>query len=175
MGTRSCAGEQSGRKGKKGGSDQRPKQPQRGLGVAQLEKMRMSSQMGFYQLPSFHVPFSLNRRDEAPSRSPVYVSSSPPSLSSSTSAAAYGHFPKNTVGMGDLEGIMYYDFQSEAAKSTDALRYQPSTSSDLASTFLQPAMERLSRHQAKDSENLSCESTNSEDVHDIDLNLKLWI
>ncbi|KAI7737286.1 hypothetical protein M8C21_002143 [Ambrosia artemisiifolia] len=35
------------RKGKKSNSD-KPKQPQRGLGVAQLEKIRLHSQLGFY-------------------------------------------------------------------------------------------------------------------------------
>lgn len=40
------AGGSSSRKGKKSGSD-KPKQPQRGLGVAQLEKIRIHSQMGF--------------------------------------------------------------------------------------------------------------------------------
>ncbi|KAJ0745563.1 putative SPEAR family protein [Helianthus annuus] len=41
----SSAGGSSSRKGKKSGSD-KPKQPQRGLGVAQLEKIRLHSQMG---------------------------------------------------------------------------------------------------------------------------------
>ncbi|XP_031473016.1 protein SPEAR1-like isoform X2 [Nymphaea colorata] len=178
MGTRSCAGEHGGRKGKKNSSE-RPKQPQRGLGVAQLEKMRMSGQMGLYQLPSFHVPFDLNQQDETMSRSPVYFSSPPPSLSSSPSTAAHGYLPKNMVGMKDHEGIRYYDFQSEAAKrsiySNNSLQYQPSTSSDMVATCLQLPMERLPRHQGKDSGSLGSESTYSEDVHDIDLNLKLWI
>ncbi|KAK9059473.1 hypothetical protein SSX86_020175 [Deinandra increscens subsp. villosa] len=38
----------SSRKGKKSSAD-KPKQPQRGLGVAQLEKIRLHSQMGFHQ------------------------------------------------------------------------------------------------------------------------------
>lgn len=44
----------SSRKGKKGGSD-KPKQPQRGLGVAQLEKIRLHGQLGSSNLqPSHH-------------------------------------------------------------------------------------------------------------------------
>nr|KAJ0206684.1 hypothetical protein LSAT_V11C500282110 [Lactuca sativa] len=42
----SAGGSSSSRKGKKSSSD-KPKQPQRGLGVAQLEKIRLHSQMGF--------------------------------------------------------------------------------------------------------------------------------
>lgn len=41
------AGGSSSRKGKKSNSD-KPKQPQRGLGVAQLEKIRLHSQLGFH-------------------------------------------------------------------------------------------------------------------------------
>jgi len=42
------------RKGKKS-STEKPKQPQRGLGVAQLEKIRLHNQMASY-LPSLHQP-----------------------------------------------------------------------------------------------------------------------
>jgi hypothetical protein len=43
----------SSRKGKKSNSD-KPKQPQRGLGVAQLEKIRLHGQMGCNYHPSLH-------------------------------------------------------------------------------------------------------------------------
>ncbi|XP_073031458.1 protein SPEAR3-like [Primulina eburnea] len=46
-------------KGKKNGSD-KPKQPQRGLGVAQLEKIRLHYQMECNYLPTFHYPFAQN-------------------------------------------------------------------------------------------------------------------
>lgn len=53
----------SSRKGKKSNSD-KPKQPQRGLGVAQLEKIRLHGQMGCAYLPnnSLQTPYptSLN-------------------------------------------------------------------------------------------------------------------
>ena len=55
----------SSRKGKKSsGSDKANKQPQRGLGVAQLEKIRLQTQMGCTYLPSLHgfqVSLSLSR------------------------------------------------------------------------------------------------------------------
>ncbi|KAL1159586.1 hypothetical protein V6Z11_A07G007400 [Gossypium hirsutum] len=44
----------SSRKSKK----DKAKQPQRGLGVAQLEKIRLNEQMGYH--PSFHGPYSSN-------------------------------------------------------------------------------------------------------------------
>ncbi|XP_048424060.1 protein SPEAR1 isoform X3 [Pyrus x bretschneideri] len=47
----------SSRKGKKSNSD-KPKQPQRGLGVAQLEKIRLHGQMGSTYHPSLHSPYS---------------------------------------------------------------------------------------------------------------------
>lgn len=46
----------SSRKGKKNNSD-KPKQPQRGLGVAQLEKIRLHSQMACGYHPSLHGPY----------------------------------------------------------------------------------------------------------------------
>lgn len=50
----------SSKKGKKGSSD-KPKQPQRGLGVAQLEKIRLHSQMECNYLPSVHHnPYASN-------------------------------------------------------------------------------------------------------------------
>jgi hypothetical protein len=44
----------SSRKGKK----DKQRQPQRGLGVAELEKIRLQSEMAEYQLPSIQSPFS---------------------------------------------------------------------------------------------------------------------
>lgn len=49
----------SSRKGKKSNSD-KPKQPQRGLGVAQLEKIRLHGQMGSGFHPSLHGSYASN-------------------------------------------------------------------------------------------------------------------
>lgn len=45
----------SSRKGKKSSNSDKPKQPQRGLGVAQLEKIRLHGQMATcnYQYPNY--------------------------------------------------------------------------------------------------------------------------
>lgn len=53
MGNDQRSGGGSSRKGKKNSSD-KPKQPQRGLGVAQLEKIRLHGQMGCSFMPSLH-------------------------------------------------------------------------------------------------------------------------
>lgn len=55
----SSSSSSSGRKGKKSSSD-KPKQPQRGLGVAQLEKIRLHGQLGCNYHPSFHTPYPTN-------------------------------------------------------------------------------------------------------------------
>eukprot|EP00268_Persea_americana_P053998 TRINITY_DN6155_c0_g1_i3.p2 TRINITY_DN6155_c0_g1~~TRINITY_DN6155_c0_g1_i3.p2 ORF type:complete len:135 (+),score=23.99 TRINITY_DN6155_c0_g1_i3:436-840(+) len=57
LGDPSLGNERSGssRKGKKSNSD-KPKQPQRGLGVAQLEQIRLSNEMGSCYMPSLHNP-----------------------------------------------------------------------------------------------------------------------
>lgn len=49
----------SSRKGKKSNSD-KPKQPQRGLGVAQLEKIRLHGEMGSSYHPSLHGSYPSN-------------------------------------------------------------------------------------------------------------------
>lgn len=59
-GLSSSSSSSSSRKGKKNNSD-KPKQPQRGLGVAQLEKIRIHSQLAPNFLPSnVHNPYASN-------------------------------------------------------------------------------------------------------------------
>ncbi|KAL6974429.1 Protein spear1 [Sarracenia purpurea var. burkii] len=87
----------SSRKGKKSNSD-KPKQPQRGLGVAQLEKIRLHNQMGCLYLPSLHAPYPTNLNQEDMNRLQtgysVVQSSSSSSytslLSSSSDAGIHG-------------------------------------------------------------------------------------
>ena len=59
MGNERGSSSSSSRKGKKSNSD-KPKQPQRGLGVAQLEKIRLHGQMGSSYNPSLHGPYPGN-------------------------------------------------------------------------------------------------------------------
>lgn len=58
MGNERVSGSSS-RKGKKNNQD-KPKQPQRGLGVAQLEKIRLHGEMGYGFHPPLHNPHPSN-------------------------------------------------------------------------------------------------------------------
>ncbi|KAI4376596.1 hypothetical protein MLD38_014341 [Melastoma candidum] len=104
------------RRGKKTGHD-KPKQPQRGLGVAQLEKIRLHGQLGvtnFYH-PSLVNPYAPSTFDQddirahsaAPFPSSPFSYNSP---SSSSSAASHGYNPHFLMGT-DLEsgGSIGYD------------------------------------------------------------------
>uniref|UniRef100_A0A6N2L459 Uncharacterized protein n=1 Tax=Salix viminalis TaxID=40686 RepID=A0A6N2L459_SALVM len=123
----------SSRKGKKSSSD-KPKQPQRGLGVAQLEKIRLHGQMGCNYHPSLHstppYPTAFNPQEDirvqtgyssAPSSSFSYSSSA---AAAAATSASYGymelvhilngksiacvranpHFNYTTMGIGDYDG-----------------------------------------------------------------------
>ncbi|KAE9597585.1 hypothetical protein Lalb_Chr16g0388081 [Lupinus albus] len=92
----------SSRKGKKSNSD-KPKQPQRGLGVAQLEKIRLHGQMdcGGYQYPSIHSPHPSNFNNDDPRMQIAYSSIPASSFSYSSSytsySPSYGFQPKIVV------------------------------------------------------------------------------
>ncbi|CAK7337448.1 unnamed protein product [Dovyalis caffra] len=98
----------SSRKGKKNNSD-KPKQPQRGLGVAQLEKIRLHGQMVPNYHPSLHstpYPTTFNQQEDirmqtgyssVPSSSFSYSSSS-----AASSSASYG-YPNIMMGLGDYD------------------------------------------------------------------------
>ncbi|KAF7813860.1 protein SPEAR3 [Senna tora] len=102
----SSSSSSSSRKGKKNNSDQKPKLPQRGLGVAQLEKIRLHGQISScaaYHHPSLHPPphfppnstFINIHHDDPRVQIAAYSSSS--SSSSSTSYAASYAFHPNVV------------------------------------------------------------------------------
>ncbi|XP_040871643.1 protein SPEAR3 isoform X2 [Glycine max] len=79
----------SSRKGKKSHNSDKPKQPQRGLGVAQLEKIRLH---GYH--PSLHAPYPSNFSNEDPRVQIAYSSVPSSSFSYSSSyAASYGFQP----------------------------------------------------------------------------------
>ncbi|KAH1266599.1 Protein SPEAR1 [Glycine max] len=82
----------SSRKGKKNNQD-KSKQPQRGLGVAQLEKIRLHGQMacGGYH-PPLHSPYPSNFNNEDPRVQTPY-SSVPSSSSSSFSYSSTSYSP----------------------------------------------------------------------------------
>ncbi|TYI25090.1 hypothetical protein ES332_A05G028000v1 [Gossypium tomentosum] len=120
----SSSSSSSSRKGKKGSNSEKPKQPQRGLGVAQLEKIRLQGPVGctYHHHPSLHGrPFPSNFNQEDMRVQTLY--SSMASSSSSTTSASYGFHPTMMKGLGEYDkrpNTRYGDFQSYTTTSWNA-------------------------------------------------------
>ncbi|XP_052200142.1 protein SPEAR3-like isoform X2 [Diospyros lotus] len=123
----------SSRKGKKSsGSDKANKQPQRGLGVAQLEKIRLQTQMGCTYLPSLHgFQEDMSLQAAYPSSVP-----SPSSYSHTSSSPSYPFHAHSNImmGLGEAERAnnRYGDSQPTSnarihckrkGRKTDAIRW----------------------------------------------------
>ncbi|XP_078168984.1 uncharacterized protein LOC144563390 isoform X1 [Carex rostrata] len=169
-GSSSSSGGSSSRKGKK----DKQRQPQRGLGVAQLEKIRLQSEMAEYQLPSIQSPFSnLNMSD---ARVPVPVSL-PPSQTYSTA--------RTTVPMsfgGATRGAFYNEAQATSPTvrpllSAPCNTYQATVHGQPAVTLPLFEGDREDFVQADYDRRWSVESrslnSDSSDTQDLDLELKL--
>ncbi|KAB1223576.1 hypothetical protein CJ030_MR2G024133 [Morella rubra] len=173
----------SSRKSKKNNSD-KPKQPQRGLGVAQLEKIRLQGQMGCAYHPSLHGPYPNNFNNDDMRAQTVYSSipssSFSYSSSASTSSASYGFRPNIAMGLGEYERthFSYGDSQPTTTPSWD-----PSNAALETQYFGQPTMTRhlLNMHledknsKKRRSASVGSSSQNSEssDNQDLDLELRL--
>ncbi|XVE54235.1 hypothetical protein DITRI_Ditri03aG0064100 [Diplodiscus trichospermus] len=177
----------SSRKSKKSNSD-KPKQPQRGLGVAQLEKIRLHGQMGCGYHPSLHGPYPGNFNQEDMRVQTAYSSMPSSSFSysssSSTSSASYGFHPGMMMGLGEYDqraNIRYGDSQPSTTAS-----WNPGSGILDIQNFAQPNMTRelLNRHvedsQPKNSKkhrskSLGSGGQNSEtsDTQELDLELRL--
>ncbi|KAK7358346.1 hypothetical protein VNO77_00273 [Canavalia gladiata] len=176
----------SSKKGKKNNSD-KPKQPQRGLGVAQLEKIRLHGQMARgYHHPSLHAPsYPSNFNNEDPrvqiAYSSVPSSSFPYSSSSTSYSPSFGFQPNIVMGLSEYEktNIRYGDPQpNNTARWEHAsaiLESHPSAQSNIARPFL-----NLNDSQDIDTEmhrsgSMGSISANSEtsDTQELDLELKL--
>ncbi|KAL0910373.1 hypothetical protein M5K25_021349 [Dendrobium thyrsiflorum] len=95
----------SSKKKKKNSLEKALRQPQRGLGVAQLEKIRIQSQMmASYNLHMLHHPFHSNLTMEEdmkiPLTSPLSSSSSSP-FNGASSSSFYSVHPNFMMGCGD--------------------------------------------------------------------------
>ncbi|XP_021865849.1 protein SPEAR3 [Spinacia oleracea] len=117
----------SSRKTKKSSSE-KPKQPQRGLGVAQLEQIRLRSQLGCSGFTSTTAPVTFHQEDmrlqgvpsygvqqsSSTSYNPYY---SQPCSSPSTSSTPYAHHPNFMMVFGDHErsNLRYQDSQPSTA------------------------------------------------------------
>ncbi|KAA8523140.1 hypothetical protein F0562_009563 [Nyssa sinensis] len=177
----------SSRKGKKSNSD-KPKQPQRGLGVAQLEKLRLHSQMGCSYLPnSLHTsyPTNLNQEDMRLQAAYSSVPSSSSFSYSSSSSSSYGfHGHQNIMmGFGDVEraNITYGDSQPNTTA-----RWNPSNNMLETQHFAQQSMStrHLLNLQVEDSQKKrkkdrcasmgsSSQNSDSSDTQELDLELRL--
>ncbi|KAI3802905.1 hypothetical protein L1987_31052 [Smallanthus sonchifolius] len=161
----SSSGGSSLRKGKKSGSD-KPKQPQRGLGVAQLEKIRLHSQMGF--LPQEDI-----RIQTAYSSSSSFSYTSPSTASFNTMQGHHSHM----MGTGELERTNYvYGDQSQFASSNprwDASYAQPAGISRhlFSPELVEDSLRKKKRKDQNDS--MGSSSQNSDGSQELDLELRL--
>ncbi|KAL3839894.1 hypothetical protein ACJIZ3_024485 [Penstemon smallii] len=177
----------SSRKGKKGINSDKPKQPQRGLGVAQLEKIRLHTQLGGSNnyLPSLHNPYLPNLIAQEDMRTLQTAYSSSPSsfpYSSSTSPSTYGfQGPQGVViGLQDLDraNTRYGD-----SHPTSVARWHPDNAGfgsqhfeepNMTRSFLEPGVEGSpSKKNKKDSLGSSSQNSESSSTQDIDLELRL--
>ncbi|CAN6540993.1 unnamed protein product [Malus baccata var. baccata] len=184
----------SSRKGKKSNSD-KPKQPQRGLGVAQLEKIRLHGQMGSTYHPSLHSPYSTSFSNEETRAQTAYSSIPSSSLSSSpssTSSLSYGFhgFHPNIMmgGLGEYERAnMTYGGEHNSQLSTTARWDVPGNAILDTQHFVQSSMtrhllnpppvedshHRTSKKHRSSSMGSSSHNSESSDTQDLDLELRL--
>ncbi|KAK1434725.1 hypothetical protein QVD17_00475 [Tagetes erecta] len=105
---RSAKTSSSSRKGKKGHSD-KPKQPQRGLGVAQLEKIRLHSQSGFHQTDHMHLQMGMSELERS---NMAYVQSQPsndPRWNASNAMVESEHYANPGITMHHLFQVKVED------------------------------------------------------------------
>ncbi|XP_065850640.1 protein SPEAR3 [Euphorbia lathyris] len=182
-------GSGSSRKGKKSNSD-KPKQPQRGLGVAQLEKIRLHGQLANNTTTAnYHHHHHPNFNQEDHMRMQTAYSSLPSSSfsytsSSMASSASYGFSPNIMMGH-EGTNITYGDCQP----STTASWINPGNSFLEAQYFGQPAgatrhllnlqleetQPRKSKKTRSNSMGSSSQNSESSDSQELDLELRLSI
>ncbi|PIN08464.1 hypothetical protein CDL12_18955 [Handroanthus impetiginosus] len=182
-GLSSSSSSSSSRKGKKGSSD-KPKQPQRGLGVAQLEKIRLHSQLGCnYLSPPVQNPYASNFGQDMRMQTAFSPSSSSFSYSSSSSPS-YGFQGHHgvMVGLPDLDraNITYGDSQPSSVA-----RWPPGNAGygqhfvepNMTRSFLEPGVEGPLNNNKKDWKDFmgssSHQDSESNSSQEIDLELRL--
>ncbi|XP_039115921.1 protein SPEAR1-like [Dioscorea cayenensis subsp. rotundata] len=174
----------SSKRGKKNNSD-KPKQPQRGLGVAQLEKIRLHDQMASY-LPSLHSPFhsNLNKEDglrEEVAFSPSFYCSN--SSSSTSASSPYHGLQANQQMMmfGDNETLDIRSYGDFSSCSSSSRLYMPNNvvQETVTLPLLEETMEDSIQKKRREDRSLlstgsrSQNSSDKSDTQDIDLDLKL--
>ncbi|KAL1195598.1 Protein SPEAR1 [Cardamine amara subsp. amara] len=147
------------RRGKKNGSD-KPKQPQRGLGVAQLEKIRLHGEMSCNSFNSYNP--SLYPQED------VRVQGGYSSLpSSSPSSAPYGFYPNMMIG---VHRDQYERATMSWNSSYGVLESQHSLEPNITRHFLHedPSSTRRSKSLGSGNQN-----TGSNENQELDLELRL--
>ncbi|KAJ8423731.1 hypothetical protein Cgig2_020899 [Carnegiea gigantea] len=172
----------SSRKSKK--SD-KPRQPQRGLGVAQLEQIRLRSQMAYGLTPPYNRPLQDDMRLQGvqPYGPPQSSTSYPYSQSLPSTSSHYAYNPNYTMVLGDERADTRYNeppYQSTAPRwnrtSNGVVDNSPYTEADMASGHLFSHSEDSS--QKMDlwrSTGSSGQYSNSSDHEEVDLELRLSI
>ncbi|KAA3457811.1 protein SPEAR3-like isoform X1 [Gossypium australe] len=159
----------SSRKSKK----DKAKQPQRGLGVAQLEKIRLNEQMGYH--PSFQGPYSSNfNQEDMRMQHPTGYSSMVVS-SSSTSSVSYGFHPSIMMGLSEYDqraNISCGDSQPSTAASwnpgSGILDAQPNMTRQLLNLHVEDLHPKKSKSLGSSSQN-----SESSETQELDLELRL--
>ncbi|CAD6230353.1 unnamed protein product [Miscanthus lutarioriparius] len=182
----SSSGRSSGsRRGKRGGGSgggtDKPKQPQRGLGVAQLEKIRLQSEMVEYfhplgEPPSLiHRTGSLNLEDARASTSSL--SSSPSSSFHPTTISSPFPIHQNFAMPYGERDVRYSEFQAPIIRSPSSSAVYGNAHYAQHPNITLPLFEpqesaRLKGHHDR-SQSADSTSLNSDDPQDVDLELKL--
>ncbi|XP_022731709.1 protein SPEAR3-like [Durio zibethinus] len=185
MGNERGGSSSSSRKGKKSNPD-KPKQPQRGLGVAQLEKIRLHGQMGSSYHPSPY-PGNLNQEDMRVQTAYSSMASSSFSYSStsSTSSASYGFHPSMMMGLGEYDqraNIRYGDSQLITTASSrnsgsgilESQHFaQPNMTRQLLDLHVEDSQPTKSKKHRSNSLGSGSQNSESSDTQELDLELRL--
>ncbi|KAJ4890943.1 hypothetical protein Rs2_30691 [Raphanus sativus] len=152
------------RRGKKNGSE-KPKQPQRGLGVAQLEKIRLHGEMSCDNYnPSFYPQEKVRMQGEY---SPIPSSS--PSFTYASSSTSYGFYPDIMMG---VHRDQYERETMSWNPSYGILESQHSLEPNITRHFLLEDPNSTRRSKSLGSGN---QNSGSSDNQELDLELRLSI
>ncbi|XP_038889470.1 protein SPEAR1-like [Benincasa hispida] len=174
----------TGRRGRKGSGGEKPKQPQRGLGVAQLEKIRLHGEMGCAAYSGHFYP-NLSAGDDM--RMQTTASFSYSSTQSSSSSPNFYAFHQNFMGIGEYErGSLRY---GDSQPTTSSFRWDPSNTFLETQHFGQPNMtghlfnphvqdsihKNMNTKYGSDSMGSSSQNSESSETRELDLELRLSI
>ncbi|KAH7511950.1 hypothetical protein FEM48_Zijuj12G0038300 [Ziziphus jujuba var. spinosa] len=158
----------SSRKGKKNNSD-KPKQPQRGLGVAQLEKIRLTGQMCH---PSLQTPYSSNFSNEFCSTSSTIIT--PPDHASDQDNMGLGEYERANIRYGDSQPTSTARWDPSNAY-TEAQQYvqQPNMTRHLLNLHVEDSQHMKGKKHRSNSMGSSSQNSETSDTQELDLELRL--